>query len=186
MNNEQKNTKEMVLRICFSGVFAALICVATMIIQIPSPLGGYVNLGDCFILVSAWVLGPICGFAAGGIGSAMADIITGYAYYVPGTFVIKGLVAVAAALIARAFAKKNAKLRFCGYIVSSVAGEGIMIVGYYFYAAFALGKGLIVSLDSVPGNLIQGAFGVVFGIILIQVISKTAALRKFNLEIKKH
>lgn len=72
--------KKMVL----TALLAALTCVATMIIQIPSPMNGYVNLGDCFVLLSGWLLGPWLGFAAGGIGSMLADIFTGYAHYAPG------------------------------------------------------------------------------------------------------
>lgn len=44
---------------------------------------GYVNLGDCAVLMSAWVLGPLYGGAAAGIGSALADLLSGYAHYVP-------------------------------------------------------------------------------------------------------
>lgn len=72
-----------------AALFTALTTVATMVIQIPSPMSGYVNLGDCMVLLSAWVLGPFVGAAAGGIGSMLADIITGYAYYAPGTLIIK-------------------------------------------------------------------------------------------------
>ena len=180
MSNEKNNAKEILLKICIAGMFAALICVATMIIQIPSPLGGYVNFGDCFILIAAWVLGPVYGFAAGGIGSALADLLSGYAHYVPGTFVIKGLIAVAAALIVRAFLKKDEKLRLPGYVVGGIAGEIIMVGGYYLYAAVALGKGFVVAFDSVLGNVVQGAFGVVLGTILAGVIAKTHVLKKFN------
>ena len=87
--------KKMVL----TALLAALTCVATMIIQIPSPMNGYVNLGDCFVLLSGWLLGPWLGFAASGIGSMLADIFLGYTHYAPGTLVIKGLVALVAALI---------------------------------------------------------------------------------------
>ena len=82
-----------------AAMFAALTCVATMIIHIPSPIGGYFNLGDCMVLLSAFVLGPVWGTAAGGIGSALADVICGYFVYAPGTLVIKALMALAAALI---------------------------------------------------------------------------------------
>ena len=109
MELNKKNTKDRLLRICVAAMFTALICVATMIIQIPSPLNGFVNFGDCFILIAAWVLGPWYGFAAGGIGSALADLFSGYMHYVPGTFVIKGLIAVAAALICRALLKRFTK-----------------------------------------------------------------------------
>lgn len=181
MDKEKINSKELLLKLCVSGMFAALICVATMIIQIPSPATkGYLNFGDCFILIAAWVLGPVYGFAAGGIGSAMADLLSGYTLYVPGTFVIKGLIAVAAALIVRAFMKKNEKLRLPGFIVGGITGEIIMVSGYYLYAATALGKGFATAFDSVPGNIVQGAFGVVLGVVLAQLIAKTHVLKKFS------
>ena len=54
-----------------TALFMALCCVATMVIQIPSPTQGYVNLGDCVVLLSGWLLGPWYGIAAAGIGSAL-------------------------------------------------------------------------------------------------------------------
>lgn len=177
---EKSTSKDKLLKICVTAMFAALICVATMLIQIPSPLNGYVNFGDCFILIAAWVLGPVYGFAAGGIGSALADLFTGYVHYVPGTFVIKGLIAVAAALICRAMLKKMPKISVLAYIVSALAGEIIMVGGYYLYAALLLGKSFAGAAASVPGNLVQGAFGLVCGVVIIKIIAKTRVLNKFS------
>lgn len=179
MELKKTSTKDNLLKICVTAMFAALICVATMLIQIPSPLNGYVNFGDCFILIAAWVLGPVYGFAAGGIGSALADLITGYVHYVPGTLVIKGLIAVAAALICRALLKKVTKFPTAAYIVSSLVGEMIMVGGYYLYAALLLGKSFAGAAASVPGNLIQGAFGMICGVVIIRIIAKTKVLSKF-------
>ena len=67
-------TKKIVL----AALMAALACVATMIIKIPSPLKGYLNLGDCIVLVSGWMLSPTYGFLAAGLGSALADVFSGY------------------------------------------------------------------------------------------------------------
>lgn len=169
----KKNTQ--LLRICLAAVSAALICVATMMIQIPSPLGGYINFGDCFILVAAWILGPVYGFAAGGLGSALADLFTGYMIYVPGTFVIKGLIAVCAALLAHAISK-NGRRRFLGYTVGAVAGELVMCVGYYLYYALFLSGSFEGALATLPANLIQGGAGVVCGVLLMQVLVKSRAL----------
>ena len=177
-NNDKKDNK--LLKICVTAMFAALICVATMLIQIPSPLTGSVHFGDCFILIAAWVLGPVYGFAAGGIGSALADLFSGYAHYVPGTFVIKGLIAVAAALIVRAFMKKSEKLRLPGFMVGGISGESIVVAGYYLSAALLRGKRFEGALACVPGNLVQGAFGVIVGTVVIQIIAKTKVLAKFN------
>lgn len=172
--------KQQLIKLCTAAMFAALICVATMLIQIPSPLNGYVNFGDCFILVAAWVLGPVWGFAAGGIGSALADMFTGYFHYVPGTFVIKGLIAVAAALICHAIASRSEKLRLPAYIAGAAAGEGIMVGGYYLYAALLLGKSFAGAAASVPGNLVQGAFGLVCGVVIIRIIARTRVLSRFG------
>lgn len=180
MKQNKINSDNKLLMLCVTAMFAALICVATMIIQIPSPLGGYVNFGDCFILVAAWVLGPVYGFAAGGIGSALADVFTGYAHYVPGTFLIKGMMAVVAALIVHAFIKRSEKYRHAGYAVGAAAAEILMIGGYYLYAATFLNKGFAGAWLSVGGNAVQGAFGAIVGVVLIQVIVRTKVLRKFG------
>ena len=99
-----------------AAVLAALSCVATMVVQIPSPMNGYVNLGDCFVLLSGWLLGPWWGAAAGGIGSMLADLLLGYGHYAPGTLIIKGAMALVAALVFKAF-KKNT----VGALVGGVA-----------------------------------------------------------------
>ena len=180
MNNNRKMTRENVLKLCFSGMFAALICVATILIRIPVPLGeGYLNLGDCFILVAAWTVGPFYGFAAGAVGSALADIFSGAPLYAPGTFVIKGLIALTAALIFHAFSKRSGKLRVLGMILGAVAGEMVMVAGYYLYDAVILGFGFIPTLANVPFNLIQGALGAVIGTALMPVILKTGLQKKF-------
>lgn len=181
-NNKKTSptAREELIRLCTAAMFAALICVATMLIQIPSPLNGYVNFGDCFILIAAWVLGPVWGFAAGGIGSVLADLFTGYVHYVPATFIVKGLIAVAAALICRAIVSKNDKLRLPAYILSAAVGEGIMVFGYYLYSAVFLGNGFAGALASIAGNLVQGVFGLVCGVVIIRVIAKTRVLSRFN------
>ena len=86
------NTKRTVV----SALMAALTCAATMVIKIPSPLNGYLNLGDCIVLVAGWMLTPTYGFLAAGLGSALADLFSGYVTYAPATFLIKGLMAIIA------------------------------------------------------------------------------------------
>ena len=94
-------------KIVISALMASLVCVATMLIKIPSPLKGYINLGDCVVLVSGWMLPPTYGFLAAGLGSALADVFSGYAMYAPATFVIKGLMAVIAFAFLRLLKKRT-------------------------------------------------------------------------------
>ena len=79
-NTPHLNTKTLVM----ASLLAALCCVATMVIRIPSPTGGYMNLGDTVVILSAYLLGPAWGSAASGLGSALADLFSGYTAYVPG------------------------------------------------------------------------------------------------------
>ena len=94
-------------KMVLAALMAALTYVATMVVQIPSPMQGYVNLGDCCVLLSGWILGPWWGGAAAGIGSMLTDLLNGYAHYAPGTLVIKALDAIAAALIVKALGRNR-------------------------------------------------------------------------------
>ena len=143
-----------------------------MVVQIPSPMNGFVNLGDCFVLLSGWLLGPWWGGAAGGIGSMLADLLLGYGHYAPGTLIIKGLMALVGALIFKAFGKSSV-----GALISGLVSEIIMVAGYFGYAALLLGKG-IGAAASVPGNLVQGAMGMVIGLVLLVVLKRSKALEK--------
>lgn len=159
-------------KLVMSALLAALVFVATMVIRIPSPTGGYVNLGDCFVLLSGWLLGPWYGAAAAGIGAMLTDLLAGYTYYVPATLVIKALDAMVAALIWRSMGRKRG-----GLIVSGIVGELIMTAGYFAFTALLLGKGLGAAL-SIPGDLIQGATGIVLGIVLMKLFERTKVLEK--------
>lgn len=177
-----QTTDKKLYKIVISAMFAAIVTVSTIVIQIPSPMHGYVNMGDLFVLLSAWMLGPVYGTAAAAIGSALADIITSYAYYAPGTFIIKGLMALAAyALLTVLISEKSTGIRrLLGYAVSAVAAEAIMVGGYFLYASLFLGRGLAAA-SSIPGNLVQGAFGIVASVFVIGVTERTGLRRKIML-----
>ena len=164
-----KTNRAKLERLVLAALFAALSCTATMVLQIPSPMSGYVNLGDCFVLLSGVLLGPVWGFLAAGTGSMMADLLSGYAHYAPGTFLIKGLMALAVCLLFRAL---SAKLpRSASYLIAAVPAELLMIAGYFAYACLLLGKGLAAAA-SIPGNIMQGIFGVVSSFLLLKVLER--------------
>ena len=90
-----KKRNETIRMLVLSAMFAALCCVTTMLVRFPT-VAGYTNIGEGMCLLAGLVLGPWYGFFAAGIGSGLADLLAGYAHYVPGTFIIKGLVALVA------------------------------------------------------------------------------------------
>ena len=155
-------------RIVTASMLAALCCVATMIIKIPSPLEGYINLGDCVVLLSGWLLSPLYGFLAAGIGSALADVFSGYITYAPATFVIKGLMAIIAYFGFRLLHKRLGS--FSSRIISGTLSEIIMILGYFIFEGFLYG--FVPSLVNIPANAVQGVAGLIIGTILIKVFEK--------------
>ena len=155
-------------RIVTASMLAALVCVATMIIKIPSPLKGYLNLGDCIVLLAGWSLSPLYGFLAAGIGSALADIFSGYIVYAPATFVIKGLMAIIAYFGFHLLHKRLGN--FISRILSGSISEIIMVLGYFIFEGFLYG--FISSLVNIPANAVQGVAGLIIGTILIKVFEK--------------
>lgn len=165
-NSTQNNTTQ---RIVMAALLAALTCVATMIIKIPSPLKGYLNLGDCVVLLVGWMLSPTYGFLAAGLGSALADTFSGYVTYVPATFVIKGLMALIAFY---GFKLLHSKLgNISSRIISGIVAEVVMVAGYFIFEGFLYGFG--PSLVNIPANVIQGIAGLIIGTILVKVFEKS-------------
>ncbi len=133
-----------------TALMAALCALLTLSIRLPSPMGGYINLGDCAVLLSAWLLGPAHGALAAGLGSALADLL-GYPLYAPATLVIKGAMALLAGICLRHFHRP-----MVGMAVAGLAAEAVMVAGYWLFEAAVLGMGPGAAAN-VPFNLVQGA-----------------------------
>ena len=172
-------SKSIIYKLTASAVFAAIIFVATMFISIRLP-NGYANLGDCFVIVGALVLGKYYGAAAAAIGSGLADIISGFVIYAPATIIIKALMAICVSLIVYFFNKnKNNKIKALGVVVSAIAAEIIMVLGYYLYEILLYG--LSTASLSVVGNVFQGIVGLVTAPIIYGILLKTKILSALKL-----
>lgn len=156
-------------KIVMASLFAALVCIATMSIKIPSPLKGYLNIGDCVVLAAGWMLSPAYGFLAAGIGSALADIFSGYVIYAPATFFIKGLMALTAYYGFKVMHHKIGES--VSWIISGAAAEILMVMGYFWFEGILYGMG--ASVVNIPANTIQGAAGLILGIVLMKALKKS-------------
>jgi len=88
----------------FTAIMTALVALATMIIQIPIPATkGLFNLGDSMVYISALLFGPYVGAFAGGVGSMLSDVFTGYVIYAPATLIIKGVEGFVVGLLSQRF-----------------------------------------------------------------------------------
>lgn len=155
-----------------ASMLAALACVATLIIQIPTPTNGYLHLGDAVVLLCGWLLGPLWGALAAGIGSMLADVFSGFALYAPATFVIKAAVAALAWVLQRVLHTCLRKFPIISLLISALCAEVVMVIGYFAFEATVVGYGWAAAAG-IPANAVQAAFGVIVGSILMHILDRT-------------
>ena len=154
------NVKDLVK----ASLMTALACVATMAIRVPSPLHGYINLGDVVVLLSGWYLSPPLAFFAAGAGSALADLFAGYVAYVPATFIIKGVMAVIAHFVFKKV--RNSRGAFVGGLLAELA----MVAGYLGFESLLYG--FVPSLANVPANGVQAVFCLITALFTQKIFDK--------------
>ncbi|TET25154.1 MAG: ECF transporter S component, partial [Candidatus Bathyarchaeum sp.] len=126
------------------------------------PMGGYFNVGDVMIFVAALTFNPLIGGVAGGLGSAIADII-GFPVFALPTLVIKGLEGLLASLITN---KKNVYRD----VLAVVAAGTEMVIGYFLVELYLWGLG--GALGEIPANIAQIAIGGLIGIPIALVLRR--------------
>ena len=84
--------KSNIRTLTYTALMTAFVFITTSVIKIPIPFtNGYIHAGDTAIFLGGILLGPVHGAVAAGIGSAMADLLGGYAHWALPTLLIKGL-----------------------------------------------------------------------------------------------
>ncbi|MEW5818460.1 MAG: ECF transporter S component [Spirochaetota bacterium] len=152
------------LVIILAGATAAL----TIVVRIPIPgTGGYLNFGDVAVIFCGLFLGKIWGPVAGGVGSALADLIGGFFIFAPVTLIAKGLEGFLAGIIGQT------KIPV---VLLPLAGLS-MIAVYFMAELFLPGMGLGAAVSELPFNAIQALVGA-FGGYAVYLAVKSALPRK--------
>lgn len=166
MNEETQKSGFTSGRIAAVAVMTAVTMVFTYIVRVPvAPTRGYINLGDVAVMFTAFTFGPLTALISGGLGPAIADIVSGYAQWAPLTFFAHGLQGLAAALLFRAVKKE-----VFGVILGGLAGMIIMAGIYLLGGGFMVG--FAAAAVEAPMNLLQSGVGVVGGFILSKAVRK--------------
>lgn len=165
-------------KLCIMGLLVALTCIATMIIQFPIPATqGYVNIGDSIVLISAVFFGPQVGFVAGGLGSGLADLLSGYPQWAIATFIIKGVEGYVAGKIAHKYSvSKNFINLYTA--VAAVIAMIIMVVGYFIGGSIL--EGIAASIGSVISNVMQAVASLVIFFVLGFALYKAKIYKYFG------
>jgi len=163
--------------LAYTALFAALCCIGTVVIAIPLPFG-YFNVGDVFVLLAGWCLGPIYGPIAAGVGSALADVISSYPIYAPATFVIKALNALIAYLVYTLIKKsiKNQKCLLALRFLSAALAECWMVVAYFLYESILYG--FAAATGTMFGNGMQAIFCTILSGTLVSILYPIKTIRQ--------
>jgi uncharacterized membrane protein len=140
-----------------------------MLIQIPTPATqGFINLGDVFVFIAGAILGPIPGLLAGGVGSALADVLSGYAHYAPWTLVIKGSEGLMVGLLV--YKQWRGKTKLMLPILAMTLAGAWMVFGYFVAGIFMYGWK--VALTGIPGNAVQAVGSIIISAPLLLPLRK--------------
>lgn len=110
---------------------------------------GYTHVGDGFLYLAASLLPAPYAAAAGAIGAGLADLLSVYSIWAPGTIIIKALTALC-------FTNKLDKLVNKRNVLGIIPALVLCVGGYYLYEAIITGNFAAPALG-IPGYLTQVA-----------------------------
>ncbi len=148
-----RSKDEVVKRLAFAGVFAAITFVAFTFLSIPVPTPGggkvTVHVGNAFCVLGSLILGSFYGGIGGAVGLTLADVIDPmYISQAPITFVLKAVMGLIAGELAhRLFRISELKERDRIFRAAAVSSAAALLfnavfdpVCRYFYKLLILGK----------------------------------------------
>ena len=150
MTRTAQDTK--IRRIVLTGLFSALIFIFTAYIHVPTG-AGYTHAGDGFIYLAACLLPAPYAVAAGMIGGALADGLTGFPVWIPATIVVKAVTALF-------FTSKRDKIVNLRNILGILPSLAVCIVGYSIYEGVFMAGGfnkaaVIAAFSQTPFYVVQ-------------------------------
>ncbi len=177
------NYKSNGLKIAVIAVMTALVAVTTLYLQIPiATTGGYFNVGEVMIYVTAFLFGPYVGAIAGGLGAAFSDLMfPAYAIFAPATLIGKGLEGFVIGYIYRKIKEQRTlKVRIVTQIISILIGGSIMVFTYFIFEYFFLQQGPSAFVE-IPLNYLQVFLGMIIAIPLAQTLENQTNLTQFQI-----
>ncbi len=132
--NEKENSARTTVKFAIAAVFAALVCVVTLvfIMNIPATKG-YFNIGETMIYVAALVFGPFVGAFAGGVGAAISDLLVA-PVYAPGTLIVKCCEGAIVGFLNRRMPSQSSKNKWRIYTMTLGILVGILlaVIGSFY------------------------------------------------------
>jgi uncharacterized membrane protein len=166
-----KTTPISVKEIAFSGLFTAMVFIATMFINIRLPIsvnGGLIHFGNVILFTVSIVFGKRKGAIAGAFGMGLFDIVSGWAAWAPFTFIIRGSMGYLAGSIANFRGKEGRSFVFN---LLAIVISGIWMLSGYYIAEVILYGNWLTPATSIPGNIAQLVIGLL-ALILVPILKR--------------
>ena len=149
-----------------AALLTSLVFVATKLVNIPTPVGGVINLVDAVILTISLLVSRRSAVLSSGIGSFLSELFSAYAIFAPATLIIKSLMAFTSnTLFNKLKYSENIKI-----LIAFVSAELIMIIGYFIYQAFFLSLGIYTASLDIINNISQASISIIFAFILYKAL----------------
>ena len=175
-HSAQKGADNKTRQLVVTALMICLIVLGTLLFRLPVPMTqGYIHLGDTMICLGVMLLSKRNAAAAAGIGSAMADILGGFAFWAPWSLVIKFAMAYTAGFIIekRTLKRNSSEGRSLLYITALTAGGLVMCAGYLIAERLMYGS-WAAAFIALPWNFGQFTAGIVFSLLISHALSKSA------------
>jgi uncharacterized membrane protein len=165
MSKDQRGSRYSPAMIALVALLIALTTVFTLLVRIPTPARGYVNLSDVAITFSGLLFGPWVGAIAGGVGTALADLLGGFAPFAPLSLIAHGVEGFLIGYLG--WKRRSVPAMILAWLAGTAAMVAIYLVGEgLFYTGWPL------ALAEAPMNLLQGVIGAVVGIPLVLAVRR--------------
>lgn len=168
MNRRGGRTESRVYRIVLWALFAALVYVGSILsVPVPAAFGmTRIHLGNIFCLLSGFVLGPVGGGLAAGVGSGLYDIIIyGEIASAPFTFAFKFLLGAVCGWVAYAGGRKAGDHRW--NILAALSGSVtymILYLGKSFLQGVLLGSEMGTVLTALVTKFVTSGINAVIAV----------------------
>lgn len=172
-----KNSTKHIQLICVTGLFAAMIYVLTAWLHIPTG-AGYTHAGDGLIYLAASMLPTPYAMAAGAIGAGLADGLSGFVVWLPGTIVIKAITVLC-------FSRNTEKIICVRNLLGIIPALVICVVCYSLYEGIFMAGGfsksaIISAFGQTPAYCIQVLASSILYIVLGLGFDKAGLKKKFS------
>lgn len=190
---ERSKEHNALLKLCATAMMIAIVFVGNYLrVKIPVPLGGVTSftLANILCALSGILLGPVHGFLAAGLGSAIFDLMDpAYVSEAPITLCTKGMYGLIAGLVLYTIFK-NHREKYASQLVSTscaaVSYMAVYLVKVYFYNGMLMQgftqaeQCLVLVASKLPATLFNGGIAIVVAPVLGVALMK--ALHRARLD----